>query len=191
MISKKGENVEIICSYCHTKIGEKEPSDCHDISHGMCLKCRDYFIQQWGGMKLGEYLDTFSRPIMAVDTSGRIMAVNDALAQMMGADRSEVPGLLGGEFMECQFARLPEGCGNTIHCKECTIRNTVMETMTSGVGLKRVPATLRQDDKRITFLISTEVKKEFIAVTIEEVLDIMYVPKNTMNDKSRAREVHT
>ena len=56
-------------------------------------------------------------------------------------------GLLGGEFMECKWARLPEGCGQTVHCAACAIRRTVMDTMATGQAHEDVPAVLNRSDE--------------------------------------------
>ena len=65
------------------------------------------------------------------------------------------------------------GCGNTIHCKACTIRNAVMETFDSSRNLHRTPAYLNRAGKdtvqRIRFLISTEKLDEIVLLRIDEV----------------------
>jgi len=74
---------------------------------------------------------------------------------------------------ECANAKLPEGCGNTIHCSGCTIRRNVMDTQETGRRHFRVPAYLNQGNpesyQQIRFLISTEKVEGIVLLRIEEV----------------------
>ncbi len=83
-------------------------------------------------------------------------------------------GFLGGEAMECVNARLPEGCGETEHCRTCTIRRTVMDTHLSGQPHERVATALDRVDGPVRFWVSTELLVRpgggvpVVMVTIEE-----------------------
>ncbi|MCJ7776462.1 MAG: hypothetical protein MUP08_08760, partial [Desulfobulbaceae bacterium] len=65
------------------------------------------------------------------------------------------------------------GCGNTVHCKSCTIRNTVTDTLQSGKSNIKVPAypDLHHitGDNRIRFLITTERAAEAVLLRIDEI----------------------
>ena len=69
-------------------------------------------------------------------------------------------GLRAGDVFECANARLPGGCGRTIHCSGCTLRRTVTDTFTTGRSHVRVPAYLRrrrdEDAGAVSLLITTE-----------------------------------
>jgi hypothetical protein len=149
-------------------LGEKEPLDDDSVSHGMCAGCEEYFAKQWGGLRLGEYLDDIELPAIAVNQDRRAVAVNQRMAEFLGKSDRERFGLLGGEAMECQYARLPEGCGGSIHCQTCTIRLTVMKVMETGEPQLRVPAYLNQVERRIKMLISVYEHDGFVRVVIEE-----------------------
>ena len=77
--------------------------------------------------------------------------------------------------MECAYAKLPEGCGNTKHCVACTIRNNVMATFETGRSLRQVPAFLNRIERygvhQIRFLISTERVEEVVLLRIDEVVE--------------------
>lgn len=160
--------MRIVCSYCHQELGEKEPLDDHAVSHGMCAECERYFARQWSGLKLGEYLDDIEFPALAVNRDRRVLAANRRMAELLGKSDREQFGLLGGEAMECQYARLPEGCGQTIHCQTCTIRRAVLDAMETGLPQLRVPAYLNQVDRHIKMLISTYKHDRFVRIVIEE-----------------------
>ena len=102
-----------------------------------------------------------------MDADGRIVAANDRVGTMTGRSYHEVFGLLGGEVMECVYARLPEGCGKTVHCVACTIRNTVMAARESGEPQMHIPVRLQQMDREIKMVISTEKIGSLVRIVIE------------------------
>lgn len=168
--------MKVVCSYCDKILGEKGPPDSKLISHGMCRECADYFERQWDGLKLGEFLDQFEIPIVVLNQDVRVVAANQLMADLLGKSQREIQGLLGGEALECRYARLPERCGNTVHCKTCTIRNTIMSTMETGQPATRVPAYLNEDNQQRELLISTHKKGEHVILTIDEVVNTISSP---------------
>nr|MBF0222762.1 hypothetical protein [Desulfobulbaceae bacterium] len=45
-----------------------------------------------------------------------------------------------GDIFECPHASETGGCGNTTHCKTCTIRKAITETSRTGHARLQVPA---------------------------------------------------
>jgi transcriptional regulator with PAS, ATPase and Fis domain len=160
--------VKVICSYCRKKIGEKEPINDDSVSHGMCQECYDYYKEQVNGLPLDKFLDRFEVPLLVVDKNVRIVATNKMFENLTGRSHRDVFGLLGGEVMECVYARLPEGCGRTAHCLACSIRNTVMATMESEEPQMQVPVKLRRESKEIEMVISAEKIGSFVRIIIEK-----------------------
>ncbi len=160
--------MKVICSYCRADLGEKEPFDNHTVTHGICPACVEYFKEQWEGLDLGEFLDRFTGPVLVVDADGRILTANQRMADMLGKSDRQLSGLLGGEVMECRFARLPEGCGNTVHCKTCAIRNTVMAVMQSGEPLEKVKAYLNRIDREVELTISAYKRGPVVLLMVDE-----------------------
>jgi transcriptional regulator with PAS, ATPase and Fis domain len=150
-------------------MGEKEPFNNDSISHSMCPECYDYYQEQIKGLSLDKFLDKFEAPVLIVDADGRIVAANEMVGAMTDRSYHEVFGLLGGEVMECAYARLPEGCGQTVHCVACTIRNAVMAAMQSGEPQKHIPVKLQQADREIKMVISTEKIGSLVRIVIENV----------------------
>ena len=160
--------MKVICSYCRKEMGEKEPFDDDRISHGICEGCYEYYSKQIAGLSFDDYLDRFDTPILMVNAGGRIVASNKMALHVLGKPQDKIIGFLGGEALECEYARLPEGCGNTIHCPACTIRNTVMETMETGKSQVHVPVKLNREDQEVSMHISTEKVDSFVRVKIED-----------------------
>ena len=149
-------------------MGEKEPFDDLRESHSICLACYTSFREEAKGLSLDRYLNKFEAPIIIVNANGRIFASNKMAADMIGKSEQRVFGLLGGEAMECFYAQLPEGCGNTVHCGTCTIRKTVMAAMESEVPQLHIPVTLRQSDKIVNMVISTDKIGVLVRIVIED-----------------------
>ena len=160
--------MKVICSYCRKKIGEKEPINDDSVSHGMCQECYDYYKEQVNGLPLDQFLDRFEVPLLVVDKNVRIVAANKMFENLTGRSHRDVFGLLGGEVMECVYARLPEGCGRTAHCLACSIRNTVMATMESEEPQMQGPVKLRRESKEIEMVISAEKIGSFVRIIIEK-----------------------
>jgi len=78
-----------------------------------------------------------------------------------------------GEVFECIYSKSSTGCGETLHCKSCTIRNTVLATVTTGINYERIPAYMDLDaeagQKAVRFLISTQRIGEFVLLRIHDV----------------------
>jgi hypothetical protein len=117
------------------------------------------------------FLDDVAVPVALVDGEGRVRAVNDKAQAMIGRKTEQIEGLPGGDVFQCAYARLPGGCGNTVHCSGCAIRRTVMETHATGLAQSRVPATLKQqtaaEPQEVRLLISTDKLGDCVLLRID------------------------
>lgn len=164
--------MKIICSYCREGMGEKEPLDDPGVTHGICPECYKHFSPQWEGLHLSEYLDTFDEPMVVFTSDTRVIAFNKSYAGTFLEEEEKPAGLFGGEFMECAHARLPGGCGQTVHCRSCTIRNTLQATLRTGQPQKNVSAylnVLKNGKHAVEKLkVSTEMHGLMVRMRIEE-----------------------
>ena len=165
---RRGDAVLLVCSYCRKTIRQAPGSPAGDVSHGMCPECGDHFERLWKGMSLSDYLDGLPQAIIVVNGDGRVVAANQKLAALFGKEKAELRGLLGGEAFACVHSRLPEGCGKTIHCRDCTIRRAVTRVAGTGVARERIPAYLDTKDGRVHLRISVTPRKGLVRVTVEE-----------------------
>ena len=159
--------MRVVCSYCRKDMGRKPPLRDGGVTHAMCADCDAYFGSQWSGRSYAAFVGRFDFPVVLVEAEGRVVAMNAAAGAFLGRPPGEVVGLLGGEAMECAYARLPEGCGRTVHCAACAIRNSVQETHRTGRTLTRVPATLRRADRQHGLLVSTRLEGKVVRAAIE------------------------
>jgi hypothetical protein len=161
--------MRVICSYCRRTIRADPQARITDVSHGMCESCGRHFERLWAGMPVDEYLDELATPVLLMDGEARVIAMNAKLADLIGADRKATRGLTGGEAFACVHSRLPEGCGRTVHCRECAVRRTVETVARTGKPQERVAAYLDVEAGRIDLRLSAKpAKAGIVQVKIEE-----------------------
>jgi hypothetical protein len=152
-------SMRLVCSYCHRVIRADPQAGVTDVSHGMCDACARHFDRLWEGMSMDEYLDDLDHPVLLTDGDGRVLAMNAKLAELIGADREACRGLASGEAFACPRSRLPEGCGRTVHCRECAVRRAVESVARTGKSTERAPAYLDVAAGRIDLRISARPAK--------------------------------
>lgn len=101
------------------------------------------------------------------------MAANRFALQKKGHRIEIARGTRTGDLIECIHAYEAGGCGRTLHCRACTIRNLVKKTYETGVAAEKVPATadiaVAGVAEKIQYLITTEKIGDFVALKIEKV----------------------
>jgi hypothetical protein len=166
--------MRVICAWCKKDLGPSATStnDAAPVSHGICPDCVKRVMAPLG-KPLESFLDTLAGSVLAVDVDGRVFAANTAGYSLLKKNPSDVNGQLGGDVFECKWAKTPGGCGKTIHCKSCTIRMTVTDTITTGKSHIRQEAYpdlfYLTKDMRVRFLISTEKAGEAVLLRIDDV----------------------
>lgn len=152
------------CAWCQKDLGFR-PSiahHAHDVTHGICPECADYFFTQ-RDHSMHAFLNRLDAPVVLVDSDVNVIDANDAAVAMLGQPAEALAHKRGGDVLECANAKLPQGCGHTVHCLACSIRNCVRETAETGRSLSHVPAWLRRHNEsahpassRVRLEISTE-----------------------------------
>lgn len=171
-MSRPVEGTEMIkvCAWCTREIsGGDDPTNSR-VSHGICPDCRDHFFPSEGPPQLAEFLDKLSVPVLVVDNDVRVLAANEKASSLLGKEVDRVVGCLGGDAIECSYARLPGGCGKQIHCRSCTIRRTVLDTYETGASHFDVPACADilngRTSSQVEFLISTAKSGDYVFLKI-------------------------
>jgi hypothetical protein len=170
--AKKGQDMRKICSWCESDLGVI-PADSileNAITHGICPGCLDtYFGPHPVGFK--DFIDKLNVAVVVVDATGSITCASRQARSLLKKEMPEIEGYKGGEVFECAYAALPGGCGGTVHCDGCTIRNTVMDTFQTGKSHLKTPAYLihglPDENQEIQFLITTEKVKDIVLLGIE------------------------
>lgn len=165
-----------VCSWCAKETGTA-PSNIHSdniITHCICKECLNNVVESLAERaKLIDFLNRLDAPVVMVNTLGCVSSANNNALTIIQKELQDVEGFSGGDVFECAYAKLPEGCGKTIHCNGCTIRNTVMDTLLTGQSHLETPAYLNrgnpEDTCEIQFLISTEKVNEVVLLRIDKV----------------------
>ena len=147
-----------ICAMCHKEM-PPETIEQRAITGKICTECLSRFGAH-AGVPLVDFLDLLGVPILVTDSDVVVKMANKPLLALLGKELSDVKGQRGGDVFECAYARLPGGCGKTVHCSGCAIRRAVTETFTTGKTLRNVQAYLNRDMvtqfQQLGLVISTE-----------------------------------
>lgn len=122
-----------VCTFCACDLGsiEEPVGGCPDLSHGICIDCFPKLLAG-KGTKFRQFLDSFPIPVFLVDQDARVLGANHKGLGLLSTDLGKVQGRLADELFACKHSREPGGCGQTLHCKTCTIRTAITETHESG-----------------------------------------------------------
>jgi hypothetical protein len=91
--------------------------------------------------------------VLVVDEDVRILEYNAAASEVLAADKVTVIKQRAGDTLHCVNSKEAlEGCGRAPHCKDCIIRNSVMEAHHGNrVVRRRARMELVRDGKKIEF----------------------------------------
>lgn len=161
------------CVCCKKELLESCPSGIDIVSKGICCSCLKQILAE-SPKTAREILNSLGKPILLLDNRNRIRAANGMARRILGRPLPDIENCLPGDAMECIHARLPGGCGQTMHCQACALRRTLDETLVTGQGLENVPAyqdVYQQDGSvvRRYLFISTEKIVDFILLRIDEI----------------------
>ena len=118
--------------------------------------------------------------ILLMDSERKIHRINSVAAQFANATANEIIGHRAGEALRCLHANdVPEGCGFGSYCDHCTIRLTILDTLTTGASHHQVESSLpvRVDghEKMLSFLVSSTpmhlLKKSMALVSILDITE--------------------
>ena len=168
-----------ICAWCKKELTPREDKKTeNEITHGICSVCALKFSSNVP-KTAKTMLDMITEPVLVIDSMGLVLTANESGLKLLGKDLDELENHLGGDALECSYARLPEGCGKTEHCKTCAIRNVLMDTLASGRSYSNVPAYQKINtptgERIMRFFISTERMGEQILLRIDDIEERMTV----------------
>jgi len=147
-----------VCSFCSAVIREGSGSDDNEVSHGICPACFEEFRIRYG-FDAKKFLELFDAPVFLVDDDARVMAANRLALAIADKPGGIAEGRLCGDVIACVNAILESGCGKTRFCPDCTFRNSVTETYTTGRPVTDRVATLcrrkGEGKEDISMLVST------------------------------------
>ena len=160
-----------VCAYCNTIMDPGESPD-SPVTHGICDTCSRHLYASLG-IDISKNIEMFDAPVILLNPDARILEASGEAARFIGKPSGEILGSLAGDALGCSAAGLPGGCGNTIHCSGCVIRDNVRKTYDSGEPIDRCPAVFLKgtpdNSRRIELLISTRKSGSVILLRVEPV----------------------
>jgi PAS domain-containing protein len=166
-----------VCAWCKKEMGTVHSDYCAEsvITHGICEACANIVFEKLNMDRAVIFLDRLAEPVLVVDGDLVALAANSRATEVLGKDLPHIKGFRGGDIINCVHADEPGGCGRTIHCTGCTIRNTVEDTYKTGRSHLRVRAyadiPIEGRPQRVGYLISTEKIKGVVLLRIDKAGD--------------------
>ena len=165
------------CAWCGTSLeGDAVAPDADaraEVSHGICDGCYDR-LSAGTGIPIAEFLESLREPVILLDEEHTVGMLNRAALELLDRPGSVFGERLGTVF-DCENAHQPGGCGRTIHCSGCTIRQAVASTHLTGEPRLAVPATLRVVDdpepSDVDLIISTLKVGDRVLLRVERLED--------------------
>ncbi|MCY3412667.1 MAG: hypothetical protein INQ03_13600 [Candidatus Heimdallarchaeota archaeon] len=136
-------------------------------SEGLCLSCKADV--EFAEVSIDDIINENDFPILVVDPDGKVVTANIITLGYLQKTKDEIVQVPGGNVIQCIHSEEPEGCGNTIHCSGCAIRNSVMKTFSTQKPVFGIEAYqyLRMEDG--------EVQKMKITLTTELVGNLVFL----------------
>jgi hypothetical protein len=161
--------LKVVCAWCKKEIVDAPENRDFPVSHGICEACA-FHVKASMGMPLVQFLGGLSCPVVVSDAEGRIIGANADAEKILQKKADEINGVMGGLVFECEYAYLPEGCGNTDHCAGCAIRNTVMDTLATGHNYTKKSVSLKHRQQGpLSVRLSTERAGKAVLIRIDEI----------------------
>jgi len=164
-----------VCAWCQKDIDPEDSAPVGSdapISHGICPDCVPKFLS-FLGKPMREFLDEFSGPVFLVDATNKVITGNSNGLALVGRVPEAIEEKKIGDVFECPHASEAEGCGETTHCKSCTIRSAIAETSRTGEARLRIPAYADlhsfSKTKKTKFSISTEKVGDVVLLRIDDI----------------------
>ena len=167
--------MKTVCAWCGKDMGSTTSVHYENlISHGICEDCR--FNLEYGSLSLEKFITKLDYPVMIVDQRVRVQGANQSAVEVLHESEEAMADQLAGDVIHCKYASFPEGCGETIHCAGCAIRNTAERTYKTGQSTRNVEAynilNTPTGPKHMRILISTEKIGNRVLLQIDHLSDI-------------------
>jgi hypothetical protein len=165
--------MKTVCSFCNTIIHPGTSPD-DPVSHGICRPCYERILARHR-FNARKYLDMFDAPVFLVDADANILEANSLARSSAARPVALVQNSPCGDILECINASLPRGCGKTEFCPDCTIRNSIISTYTTGIPVKDTPAVIdrftngKVDEGNV--LVSTRKDGDVVLLRLEPLKD--------------------
>jgi len=165
-----------LCSSCGKDLGPREAGT---GPFGVCPNCEEHFNRQ-SVQDMVKFLETLAHPALLVNQDLRVVAYNENCLRNLCNGTPQPKGLLGGEFLGCQNALLPERCGGSVACLDCAIRQAAAQTLRTGKPQRNIRAHLTRMEGnrkvRLELLVSTDKLGDLVQIIVNSFFTVMEPP---------------
>ena len=149
-----------------------KPGNDGQTTHGICDPCAEALLAE-AGVPLEDYLDSLDVPVLVVDSDVAAAYANREARQLTRRSLAELVGMRAGDVFDCSHRSLPGGCGRTIHCSGCALRQCFQSSHATGYPHFMVPATLSLYDpdhpSAVTLTITTVKRGDAVLLLLNRV----------------------
>jgi PAS domain-containing protein len=164
-------SMKVICAWCQQVLTD-DPSREAIVSHGICDACLREAIG--GPVSLDKFVDSLDVPVLVMDGSLTVRAVNHAAEAIIGRPVAEMRNTRVGVAIKCVNGGAPGGCGQSTRCRGCMLRQNLVDTHADGrrrygvYGEKPLTAGGMQGPLRFQY--STQKVGEIVLCLIEDLV---------------------
>jgi nitrogen-specific signal transduction histidine kinase len=158
------------CTWCGIELTDNNTKTV--AGKQLCDNCTGKPLNNETYASVREFIDNLDQPVIIIENDTEITMVNKAAENVFLNNSAILEKSRAGDALQCTCAKLPGGCGKTIHCKACAIRQAVENTRKTGKGYNNIKAfqyvnTPNGKELR-TVVISTEKAWNTVLVQVHE-----------------------
>jgi len=136
--------VRVLCSWCYNTI---ESSELNDDQEVMCPDCKKW---HQGATEdcIKEFLENLPIPVVSIAADNTIITTNSKASEIFRLEPEKNFEKKAGELFDCKNSRSAGGCGKTVNCMKCTIRNLVLTTYLDGTPREKVSVPVETNENK-------------------------------------------
>lgn len=167
-------STKVSCRWCNSWFNcTQEEAVNFIVSNGSCPVCSEAIFRSNNIAKIRESIELIDEPILVLQPEPRLVyTANNKAGYLFNKEISQMEGIRGGQVFDCIQSFTEAGCGMDINCEKCTIKQTIVDTLSAGNSFKALksPLDVKQGDNTISYIlqISTEKIGDLALVRIDE-----------------------
>ena len=133
------------CKLCKNEIAESSSTK-GNITEAICGSCA---LRMSGPSSMREMLHAIDAPVLLIQGNPRqVVTANSRALELFAKDLPAVAGHRGGQVVDCVHSFTEAGCGKDSNCKNCPIKDAIVDTFATAAPHRAVTATpqIRKQD---------------------------------------------
>jgi hypothetical protein len=131
-----------LCSWCYNIIESPELNDDQEV---MCPDCKKWH-QGATENSIKEFLEKLPVPVVSIAADNTIISANSKASDIFRLEPEKNFEKKTGELFNCKNSHSAGGCGKTVDCMKCMIRNLILTTYLDGIPRENVSVTIETDE---------------------------------------------